>query len=94
MRTVVVWVLSIAVGWQAFHYLQLLGFAVLVTGICMYNEIIPMPHCGAGATKGGNTEVGQGDTQNSNFWKPPCIFLNSQKNITQPILSEVALFFS
>ena len=41
MRSLIVWALSIAVGWQTFHCLQLLGFAFLIAGMCMYNEIVP-----------------------------------------------------
>ena len=46
MRTIGVLTVSISVGWQIFHYLQLLGFAVLIAGMCMYNEIVPWP-CGS-----------------------------------------------
>ncbi len=40
VRTLVIWGVSLAVGWQKFHLLQLLGFAILVTGMCVYNEIV------------------------------------------------------
>ncbi|KZC11786.1 PREDICTED: solute carrier family 35 member F6 [Dufourea novaeangliae] len=40
IRTFVIWGFSLAFGWQAFHYLQLLGFAILFIGLSCYNNII------------------------------------------------------
>ncbi len=63
VRTLVIWGVSLAVGWQVlnvlflflnmgvkkymslglrqeFHWLQLLGFVILVTGMCIYNDIV------------------------------------------------------
>ena len=40
MRSLVIWGVSLAIGWQPFQALQLLGFAVLVTGMCVYNDIV------------------------------------------------------
>jgi hypothetical protein len=40
VRTLVIWGVSLAIGWQPFQALQLLGFAVLVTGMCVYNDIV------------------------------------------------------
>ena len=40
MRTLIIWMLSIAVGWQTFYALQLLGFIILITGMCIYNDIV------------------------------------------------------
>jgi len=43
VRTLVIWMVSIAVGWQNFYLLQLGGFCILVTGMCLYNDIIILP---------------------------------------------------
>jgi len=43
MRTVIIWAVSIAVGWQSFYALQLLGFVILLTGMCIYNDIVVAP---------------------------------------------------
>jgi uncharacterized membrane protein len=43
VRTVLVWGCSLALGWEKFHALQLLGFVVLSLGTAMYNEIIRVP---------------------------------------------------
>merc|ERR1712137_727033 len=43
VRTLVIWGVSLAMGWQEFQYLQLLGFASLVTGMCIYNDIVFAP---------------------------------------------------
>lgn len=32
VRTFIVWVLSLAVGWQSFEYVQLVGFIVAIAG--------------------------------------------------------------
>lgn len=44
VRTCVVWACSLALGWEKFHWLQVLGFLVLTLGTGMYNEIITL-HC-------------------------------------------------
>lgn len=40
IRTIVIWAFSLAFRWQAFHYLQLIGFAILLIGMSCYNNII------------------------------------------------------
>nr|XP_033335862.1 solute carrier family 35 member F6-like isoform X2 [Megalopta genalis] len=40
VRTFVIWAFSLAVGWQAFHYLQLIGFITLFIGMSYYNNVI------------------------------------------------------
>ena len=36
----VIWGVSLGVGWQDFHGLQLLGFVILVSGMCVYNDLV------------------------------------------------------
>eukprot|EP00096_Caligus_rogercresseyi_P014440 TRINITY_DN6960_c0_g1_i2.p1 TRINITY_DN6960_c0_g1~~TRINITY_DN6960_c0_g1_i2.p1 ORF type:complete len:423 (+),score=100.03 TRINITY_DN6960_c0_g1_i2:169-1437(+) len=43
VRTLVIWLISLALRWQEFHYLQLFGFIVLLSGMSLYNDIIIMP---------------------------------------------------
>jgi uncharacterized membrane protein len=43
VRTVLVWACSLALGWEEFHALQLVGFVLLSLGTAMYNEIIRVP---------------------------------------------------
>ena len=43
VRTLVIWGVSLAIGWQPFQALQLLGFAVLITGMCVYNDVVVAP---------------------------------------------------
>ncbi|XP_046741362.1 solute carrier family 35 member F6 [Diprion similis] len=40
VRTLVIWAFSLAFEWQTFHYLQLIGFAVLLIGMSCYNNIV------------------------------------------------------
>lgn len=42
VRTMVIWAVSLAIGWQSFHYLQVVGFVSLIFGMCVYNNIIVM----------------------------------------------------
>jgi hypothetical protein len=42
-RTVIIWVVSLSVGWQRFAWLHLLGFFFLVCGMFIYNQIIIEP---------------------------------------------------
>ncbi|XP_018121546.1 solute carrier family 35 member F6 [Xenopus laevis] len=39
LRTVVIWVVSLALGWETFHALQILGFIVLLLGAALYNGL-------------------------------------------------------
>ncbi|XP_042301590.1 solute carrier family 35 member F6 [Sceloporus undulatus] len=39
LRTVVIWAVSLAVGWEAFHGLQILGFLILLVGAALYNGL-------------------------------------------------------
>ncbi len=34
---------SLAVQWQKFNYLQLIGFTLLICGMCLYNNVIIVP---------------------------------------------------
>ena len=42
-RTVIIWMVALGVGWQAFQALQVLGFAILIGGMCIYNDIVFAP---------------------------------------------------
>lgn len=43
VRTLVIWVFSLAVRWQTFSWMQLLGFVVLITGMFLYNDVVIRP---------------------------------------------------
>ena len=32
-----------AIGWQNFFFLQLIGFCILITGMMLYNDIVILP---------------------------------------------------
>jgi hypothetical protein len=42
-RTLIIWVCSISFRWQKFQPLHLLGFAFLISGMFIYNNIIFAP---------------------------------------------------
>ncbi|XP_065333203.1 solute carrier family 35 member F6 [Cloeon dipterum] len=43
VRTLVIWAVTLALGWQQFHYLQIVGFSLLILGMCVYNKITLVP---------------------------------------------------
>jgi len=43
VRTLVIWGVSLGIGWQDFHFLQLIGFVILVVGMCIYNDLLIVP---------------------------------------------------
>ncbi|XP_042860156.1 solute carrier family 35 member F6-like isoform X2 [Penaeus japonicus] len=45
VRTLVIWLFSLAVGWQQFQYLQPIGFGVLLIGMMLYNDMFILPFC-------------------------------------------------
>ncbi|XP_056150745.1 solute carrier family 35 member F6 [Lampris incognitus] len=52
LRTLVIWVVSLALGWETFHGLQVLGFVILLLGTALYNglhrPLLAMLPCCAG----------------------------------------------
>jgi len=40
VRTLVIWTVSLSLHWQKFYWPQIFGFLLLVTGMCLYNNII------------------------------------------------------
>ena len=40
MRTLIIWIVALALKWQQFYWIQLLGFFFLCVGMCLYNDII------------------------------------------------------
>ncbi|OMJ96229.1 hypothetical protein SteCoe_189 [Stentor coeruleus] len=45
-RIVVVWVYSIIAGWETVLWVEIIGFAFVVFGTLVYNEIVVIPCCG------------------------------------------------
>ncbi len=43
VRTIFIWVFSLAIGWQEFQPLQPVGYFVLFIGTCVYYDMIIMP---------------------------------------------------
>jgi hypothetical protein len=44
IRTLVVWGVDLALGWEQFQYLQIVGFFFLLLGTAVYNKIVPVPY--------------------------------------------------
>lgn len=45
-RTLFVWIIDLAVGWEAFNFLQLIGFLFICFGTVVYNEVLVLPFWG------------------------------------------------
>ncbi|KAK3885338.1 hypothetical protein Pcinc_010441 [Petrolisthes cinctipes] len=43
IRTLIIWIFSLLLGWQYFQYLQLLGFLIYSVGVFLYNDVIILP---------------------------------------------------
>jgi len=42
VRTVILWMIYLAAGEQPFQYMQLIGYPILVFGMALYNQLIPI----------------------------------------------------
>lgn len=42
-RTLFIWMISLALGWETFKWLQVVGFAMLVYGTFLFNDIVKPP---------------------------------------------------
>lgn len=42
-RTLFIWVVSLGLGWETFKWLQVVGFALLVYGTMVFNDIVRPP---------------------------------------------------
>eukprot|EP00802_Teleaulax_amphioxeia_P014848 Tamp_14927.p1 GENE.Tamp_14927~~Tamp_14927.p1 ORF type:complete len:392 (+),score=75.51 Tamp_14927:266-1441(+) len=42
MRTLIIWIISLKLQWQAFDPLQVVGFAILLAGTLVYNQLVPV----------------------------------------------------
>ncbi|MCJ1466096.1 hypothetical protein MMC07_004715 [Pseudocyphellaria aurata] len=42
-RTLFIWMVSLALGWETFKWLQILGFALLVYGTFLFNDLVRPP---------------------------------------------------
>ena len=43
-RTLFIWIVSLGLGWETFKWLQIVGFALLVYGTFLFNDIVQPPH--------------------------------------------------
>ena len=42
-RTLFIWIVSLGLGWETFKWLQVVGFAMLVYGTFMFNDLVRPP---------------------------------------------------
>lgn len=42
-RTLFIWIVSLGLGWESFKWLQVVGFALLVYGTFLFNDIVRPP---------------------------------------------------
>ncbi len=96
-RTIVIWLCSILFGWQTFEALQLLGFAFLLTGMFIYNNIVFAPLIKRFRSRRGNTELRVSvneslDNERAPLLRPPSIANDSTTNAWNNFLTEIYLF--
>jgi drug/metabolite transporter (DMT)-like permease len=41
-RTILIWAISLSLGWESFLYVQIFGFLILIYGTFVYNQVIPI----------------------------------------------------
>jgi hypothetical protein len=84
-RTIIIWLCSILFRWQKFEALQLLGFAFLLSGMFIYNNIIFAPLIKMFLNRRGNTELRVSvnesvDNERAPLLRPPSIVNDSTAN--------------
>ena len=42
-RTLFIWIVSLGLGWESFKWLQIVGFALLVYGTFLFNDLVGVP---------------------------------------------------
>ncbi len=42
-RTFFIWMVSLSLGWESFKGIQVLGFAILICGTLVYNDVLTLP---------------------------------------------------
>jgi hypothetical protein len=42
-RTLFIWIVSLGLGWETFKWLQVVGFALLVYGTFLFNDLVRVP---------------------------------------------------
>mmetsp|Transcript_3348 Transcript_3348/g.4853 ORF Transcript_3348/g.4853 Transcript_3348/m.4853 type:complete len:409 (+) Transcript_3348:1-1227(+) len=64
VRTLVIWVFSLMIGWQKFQFMQAIGFPFLVLGMFIYNGSIKVPGLKyPESKKTANSNRGEGDVE-------------------------------
>jgi hypothetical protein len=43
VRTLTIWIYGMAVGWESFKFLQVIGFVLLLLGTFIYNDLLVAP---------------------------------------------------
>lgn len=46
LRTISVWCVGVYLGWEQFHWLEVVGFVILFSGTCTYNNLLPLSSLG------------------------------------------------
>ncbi|KAF1816257.1 integral membrane protein-like protein [Eremomyces bilateralis CBS 781.70] len=55
-RTLFIWMVSLGLGWESFKWLQVLGFAMLVYGTFLFNDLVRPPLAACIPSEDGETE--------------------------------------
>ena len=91
-RTLLIWILSVLLGLEYFHYESIFGFIFLVLGTLIYNEILIVPFLGfdqntavaiAARKNRGNSKLGEEETNAQYMATSPQAAYDSTRNQRQ-----------
>lgn len=73
VRTLVIWAVSLMLTWQEFQWLQVVGFAALLFGMCLYNDVFVCQAYRAARDTCIRQRMRYGNVQNDNEPNPQII---------------------
>ncbi len=88
-RTLLIWIMSVLLGLEIFHYQAIFGFIFLVLGTLIYNEILIVPFLGfdqntavaiAARKNRGNSKIGQEEADAAYMATSPQAAYDSKRN--------------
>jgi len=91
-RTLLIWIMSVLLGLEIFHYQAIFGFIFLVLGTLIYNEILIVPFLGfdqntavaiAARKNRGNSKIGQEEVDAAYMATSPQAAYDSKRNQRQ-----------
>jgi len=83
VRTLVIWMFGLAVGWEKFQYMQAIGFPLLIIGMFVYNGTIKIPGVTEVIEEGSGEKQGEDREEEGSFAGDGDFGLNGDKQQQQ-----------